>query len=69
RYRDQPGMIGLVGSLFGRHDVNIRSAAVGARESGEEAVMAVTTEAPVPEALIAEIAGLEGFHDGRAVSV
>jgi D-3-phosphoglycerate dehydrogenase len=69
RYRDQPGMIGLVGSLFGRHGVNIRSAAVGARESGDEAVMAVTTEAPVPEALIAEIAGLEGFHDGRAVSV
>jgi D-3-phosphoglycerate dehydrogenase len=68
RYRDEPGMIGRVGSIFGQHGVNIASAAVGA-EPGAEAVMAVTTDAPAPEAVIAEIAGLEGFHDGRAVNL
>ena len=66
---DRPGMIGRVGSVFGEHGVNIVSAAVGAREEGEEAVMAVTTDRPVPEALIREIAGLEGFHYGRAASL
>ena len=69
RYEDRPGMIGRVGSVFGEHGVNIVSAAVGAREEGEEAVMAVTTDRPVPEALIREIAGLEGFHYGRAASL
>jgi D-3-phosphoglycerate dehydrogenase len=68
RYRDQPGMIGRVGSIFGEHGVNIASAAVGAEE-GPEAVMVVTTEAAVPDALIAEIAGLEDFRDGRAVNL
>jgi D-3-phosphoglycerate dehydrogenase len=69
RYVDRPGMIGRVGSVFGEHGVNIVSAAVGSRDEGEEAVMAVTTDRPVPDAVLGEIAGLEGFHDGRAVSL
>ena len=68
RYRDQPGMIGRVGSIFGERGVNIASAAVGA-EADEEAVMAVTTDAPVPAELVREIAQLDGFHDGRAVNL
>jgi D-3-phosphoglycerate dehydrogenase len=69
RYRDQPGMIGRVGEVFGRLGVNIHSAAVGAAEGEDVAVMAVTTNAPVPQEVIDEIAGLEDFHDGRAVSL
>ncbi len=69
RYRDQPGMIGRVGSIFGAHGVNIVSAAVGAEEGADNAVMAVTADAPVPAELVAEIAALDGFHDGRAVSL
>jgi D-3-phosphoglycerate dehydrogenase len=69
RYRDQPGMIGRVGDVFGRHGVNIHSAAVGAEEGADEAVMAVTTSAPVPQELIDEITGLDDFHDGRAVNL
>jgi len=69
RYRDQPGMIGRVGTIFGQHGVNIASAAVGAEEGAEEAVMAVTTEGPVPDALIAEITAFDDFYSGRAVSL
>ena len=69
RYRDQPGMIGRVGTIFGQHGVNIGSAAVGAEAGADEAVMTVTTDAAVPHALIREIVGLEGFHDGRAVNL
>ena len=69
RYRDQPGMIGRVGTIFGEHGVNIGSAAVGASEESDEAVMAVTTDGPVPAALIAEIAGRDDFFDGRAVDL
>ena len=68
RYADRPGMIGRVGSIFGERGVNIASAAVGA-EAGEHAVMAVTSDKPVPQTLIDEIASLEGFHSGRAVNL
>jgi D-3-phosphoglycerate dehydrogenase len=68
RYADQPGMIGRVGTIFGEHGVNIASAAVGAEE-GAEAVMAVTADAPVPDELIREIAGMDGFREGRAVNL
>ncbi len=67
RYKDQPGMIGRVGTIFGGHGVNIASAAVGA-ESGDEAVLALTTDAPVPDELLEEILQLDGFHSGRSVS-
>jgi D-3-phosphoglycerate dehydrogenase / 2-oxoglutarate reductase len=69
RYRDQPGMIGRVGSIFGEHGVNIASAAVSAEEGADQAVMAVTTDAAVPTEVIERIVALEGFHDGREVSL
>ena len=67
RYTDKPGMIGLVGSTFGEHGANIVSAAVGAEGDVPEAVMALTTDAPVPAAVVEEIAGREDFHAGKAV--
>jgi D-3-phosphoglycerate dehydrogenase len=69
RYDDRPGMIGIVGSAFGEHGVNIVSAAVGAEASGDEAVMALTTDAPVPDRVIDAIVAGEGFFVGRAVDL
>src|SRR5215211_2247062 len=69
RYRDQPGMIGRVGTVFGRHGVNIVSAAVGAEADPERAVMALTTDAPVPGEVVDEIASSDGFETGRAVDL
>jgi D-3-phosphoglycerate dehydrogenase / 2-oxoglutarate reductase len=68
RYEDRPGMIGRVGTAFGEHGVNIVSAAVGA-EASETAVMALTTDAPVPPEVVEEIAGGEGFAEGYAVDL
>jgi D-3-phosphoglycerate dehydrogenase len=69
RYADQPGMIGRVGTLFGEEGVNIVSAAVGAQEGGESAVMALTTDAPVRAGAIEKILGLDGFSVGRSVDL
>ena len=70
RYRDQPGMIGRVGSTLGEAQVNIISAAVG-RGGGEEgdAVMVVALDAPIPDDVLQAIVASDGFHDGRAVSL
>ena len=71
-YRDVPGMIGRVGAAFGDHGVNIVSAAVG-REPGDDggsvAVMAVTSDAPVPQAVIDALVAGDGFVAGRAVTL
>jgi D-3-phosphoglycerate dehydrogenase len=69
RYRDQPGMIGRVGTCFGEEGVNIVSAAVGAEPGTEEAVMALTTDAPVEQSTVDRILELDGFAVGRAVSL
>jgi D-3-phosphoglycerate dehydrogenase / 2-oxoglutarate reductase len=69
RYADQPGMIGRVGTAFGGHGVNIVSAAVGAEAAADEAVMALTTDAPVPTEVVDEIAGGDGFFEGYAVDL
>jgi len=74
RYRDQPGMIGRVGTAFGTHGVNIDSCAVGHVENGlaedgaRTAVMVVTTDGPVPQVVIDELVATDGFVDGRAVA-
>jgi D-3-phosphoglycerate dehydrogenase len=75
RYRDVPGMVGQAGTVFGRHGVNIVSAAVGRQPEGESsrsealAVMAITTDVAVPADVVREIVSLEGFVAGRTVSL
>jgi D-3-phosphoglycerate dehydrogenase len=77
RYRDQPGMVGRVGTALGDAGVNIASAAVGhvpdddgtGAGNGGEAVMVLTTEEPVPQDVVDAICGAGGFTDGRAVSL
>ncbi|MDX6651827.1 MAG: D-3-phosphoglycerate dehydrogenase / 2-oxoglutarate reductase [Solirubrobacterales bacterium] len=68
RYDDRPGMIGRVGTIFGEEGVNIVSAAVGAEASSDNAVMVLTTDAPVRDATIERITELDGFDLGRAIS-
>ncbi|MGH2744606.1 MAG: phosphoglycerate dehydrogenase, partial [Thermoleophilaceae bacterium] len=73
RYRDQPGMIGVVGTALGEAGVNIVSAAVGRQpgggEANGEAVMLITADAPVPQDVVDSIVASEGFVAGRTVSL
>jgi D-3-phosphoglycerate dehydrogenase len=45
RYADLPGMIGRVGTIFGRHGINISSAAVGHTPDGPRSDGALATGA------------------------
>jgi D-3-phosphoglycerate dehydrogenase len=78
RYADVPGMIGRVGTIFGRHGINISSAAVGHQPARSDdsptgeaglAVMVVTTDASVPHEVVDEIAASDGFVDGRTATL
>jgi D-3-phosphoglycerate dehydrogenase / 2-oxoglutarate reductase len=81
RYADLPGMIGRVGTIFGRHGINISSAAVGHTPDGggaagtaegegagrRLAAMVVTTDVLVPREVVEEIVASDGFVGGWAV--
>jgi D-3-phosphoglycerate dehydrogenase / 2-oxoglutarate reductase len=77
RYRDVPGMIGRVGTVFGQHGINIVSAAVGRQpevSSQSEAdaglaAMVITTDTAVPAEVLDEIVAGEGFVAGRTLSL
>jgi D-3-phosphoglycerate dehydrogenase len=72
RYRDQPGMLGRVGTALGEAGINVGSAAVGRRPAGEsdsEAVMIITADAPVPQPVLDSLVAGPDFFAARAVSL
>jgi D-3-phosphoglycerate dehydrogenase len=70
RYRDQPGMLGRVGTAFGDAGINIVSAAVGhGKQESDEAVLVVTTDAPVPATVLDAVLATADFFDARAISL
>jgi D-3-phosphoglycerate dehydrogenase len=73
RYGDRPGIVGLIGTAFGKAGVNIISAAVGRQgddddhaQPANEAVMVLTTDAPVPREVVDAMVATDGFAGGRA---
>ncbi|HNP84857.1 MAG TPA: phosphoglycerate dehydrogenase [Kouleothrix sp.] len=66
-HRDRPGMIGRVGMLLGAADVNISGMYVGRLAPREQAMMVLTLDDEVPEAVLDQI---HAEHDiQRAVAV
>jgi D-3-phosphoglycerate dehydrogenase / 2-oxoglutarate reductase len=68
---DQPGVIGDVGTILGRHDVNIGTFALG--RTGDRAVGLVIVdeppEKPVPEVVLEELRQLKTIREARLVRV
>ncbi|HKV44034.1 MAG TPA: phosphoglycerate dehydrogenase [bacterium] len=66
---DRPGMIGAVGTILGRHAVNIANMHVGRRDAGGTALMVLTLDAPAPQAVLEEIQRAGGISHVRAVQL
>ncbi|MCZ6680436.1 MAG: phosphoglycerate dehydrogenase [Candidatus Poribacteria bacterium] len=54
--QDQPGMIGLIGTILGHNHINIADMAVGRSRIGEHAVMVINVDSLVPRDVIQHIA-------------
>lgn len=54
-YGDRPGMIGKIGTIMGKHDINIASMNLGRSEQKGEAMVILSLDSAVPEAVVAEI--------------
>jgi D-3-phosphoglycerate dehydrogenase len=68
RNDDRPGMIGFVGSTLGEAGVNISDMALGRSPAGEAALMVLSTDEPVPAAVIDRLRSAPGILDARLVS-
>lgn len=68
RNDDRPGMIGLVGSTLGEAEVNITYMGVGLSPARSAAMMVLSTDRPVPPAVLERLADAPGILDVAAVS-
>jgi len=64
---DKPGVIGNIGSLLGRYQINIGRFQLGRK--GGEAICMVNVDSPIPEAAIEEIRRLPNIISARQVNL
>ncbi|MGE5598463.1 MAG: phosphoglycerate dehydrogenase [Bacteroidota bacterium] len=67
-HRDQPGVIGRVGTILGDAGINIAFMQVGRKNAGGRAIMVLSVDNIVPEAVLARVAKVEGVEEVRLVS-
>ncbi|HEU5430279.1 MAG TPA: NAD(P)-dependent oxidoreductase [Thermomicrobiales bacterium] len=70
-HRDQPGMIGKIGTILGRYDVNIAGMQVGRHEPGRggEAIMVLNVDDEIPAPALSEITAIPGIDTAYVVSL
>jgi D-3-phosphoglycerate dehydrogenase len=70
-HRDQPGVIGAVGTLLARYDVNIAGMQVGRHlpRRGGEAIMVLNVDDAIPQAALDELKGIAGIETAYVVSL
>jgi D-3-phosphoglycerate dehydrogenase / 2-oxoglutarate reductase len=54
-HRDVPGLIGYIGTVFGKHNVNIAAMNVGRQLPGGEAIAVLNLDSPPPDDALKEI--------------
>jgi D-3-phosphoglycerate dehydrogenase len=56
-HRDVPGLIGYIGTIFGKHGVNIAQMTVGRQVPGGEAIAVLNLDSDPPEEALKEVRG------------
>lgn len=65
--QDQPGMIGAIGTIAGKSDVNISFMEVGRLDRRGKAMMAIGLDEPMPDAALKQILQIKGILSARLV--
>lgn len=66
---DTPGVVGRIGTLLGERHVNIARMTVGRKPGSGRAVMLIEVDSEVPQATLAELLGVAGVREARAVAL
>ncbi len=67
--QDQPGSIGAVGTIAGKHNINISFMEVGRLNMRGRAMMVLGLDEPIPPAVMEEIIALPQIHTARLVTL
>ncbi|MCY4543357.1 MAG: phosphoglycerate dehydrogenase [Rhodobacteraceae bacterium] len=59
---DKPGMIGKLGTILGKHDVNIANFNLGRSEVDQDAIALLSLDTPVPQIVVEELSGTGLFR-------
>lgn len=68
-HRDRPGVIGHIGMILGRHNVNIAGMQVGRHQRGGEAIMVLNVDDAIPQPALDEVLTLDGITTAYVVSL
>ncbi len=68
-HRDAPGLIGFIGTIFGKHRVNIAQMTVGREQPGGEAIAVLNLDSPPPEEALREVRAHEGIRNVSVVKL
>jgi len=70
RHRDQPGMVGRVGTLLGDSDVNISGMQVGRLTArGDDSMMILIVDDQISDEVLAKVQAIPGVGETRLVSL
>ena len=69
RYADRPGVVGTVGNALGKAGINIAGMQVARASAGGEALMAITVDSPVTDAIVSTVAKETGADLVRTVTL
>ena len=67
--RDEPGVIGEIGTILGKHGVNIANFALGRNGGHAIGVVIVDETAPIPEVVLEELRRAKAIQSARLVRV
>jgi D-3-phosphoglycerate dehydrogenase len=68
-HRDRPGLIGAVGTITGKADINISSMLLARLKPRGQALMILALDEPLPEKQVQEILDLEDVHTAKVVKI
>ncbi len=64
---DRPGTIGTIGTLLGKHEINIAGMQLGRTKKNDKAVAILSLDELIPEDVMEEVRNIPGILDARAV--
>ena len=67
--QDQPGMIGMLGTILGNHHINISDMTVGRSHIGERAVMVINVDSQAPREVLQHIANQNRIYFVKQVKL
>ncbi len=67
--KDVPGIVGNVGTVLGKHGINIAQMTWGRTEAGKDAITVINVDQEVPKAVLDELASLPNILSARLIVI